>query len=85
MTNDGRYTSWWLKVSVVMYARQKILLTIHLDNPINQQIALKTIKKLKFSVNAVWNGQEALDYLGKPGSPDHPRPDIILMDIQMPM
>jgi CheY-like chemotaxis protein len=32
---------------------------------INQQIALKTIKKLNFSVNAVWNGKEALDYLLK--------------------
>ena len=55
------------------------------DNPINQQIALKTIKKLKFSVNAVWNGQEALDYLVKPPSADHPKPDIILMDVQMPV
>ncbi|THY75273.1 hypothetical protein D6C87_00535 [Aureobasidium pullulans] len=55
------------------------------DNPINQQIALKTIKKLKFSVNAVWNGQEALDYLRKPESPDRPRPDVILMDVQMPI
>ncbi|KAI4724511.1 hypothetical protein E4T49_07779 [Aureobasidium sp. EXF-10728] len=55
------------------------------DNPINQQIALKTIKKLKFSVNAVWNGQEALDYLSKPESPERPRPDVILMDVQMPV
>lgn len=27
------------------------------DNQINQQIALKTIRKLGFSVNAVWNGK----------------------------
>ncbi|KAF2707502.1 hypothetical protein K504DRAFT_383136 [Pleomassaria siparia CBS 279.74] len=54
------------------------------DNHINQQIALKTIKKLGFSVTAVWNGQEALDYLKEP-SPTHPRPDIILMDVQMPI
>lgn len=54
------------------------------DNPINQQIALKTIKKLGFPVKAVWNGQEALDYLQNP-SPDRPRPDIILMDVQMPI
>jgi CheY-like chemotaxis protein len=57
----------------------------HTDNPINQQIALKTIKRLKFSVTAVWNGQEALDYLSKPETPDHPRPDVILMDVQMPV
>ncbi len=52
---------------------------------INQQIALKTIKKFGFSVNAVWNGQEALDYLEQEPSPAHPKPDIILMDVQMPI
>ncbi|TKA67636.1 hypothetical protein B0A49_07737 [Cryomyces minteri] len=55
------------------------------DNPINQQIALKTIRKFNFSANAVWNGQEALDYLLEPPAPNHPRPDIILMDVQMPV
>ncbi|KAF2627976.1 putative histidine kinase group protein-like protein [Macroventuria anomochaeta] len=55
------------------------------DNHINQQIALKTIKKLNFSVNAVWNGQEVLNYLAKDFTPSHPRPDIILMDVQMPI
>ncbi|KAI4202483.1 MAG: hypothetical protein LQ350_002566 [Teloschistes chrysophthalmus] len=55
------------------------------DNLINQQIATKTIKKFGFSVNAVWNGQEALDYLLAEPSPTHPRPDIILMDVQMPI
>jgi len=55
------------------------------DNAINQQIALKTIKKLGFSVNAVWNGREALDYLLEPSTPAHPRPDVILMDVQMPI
>lgn len=54
------------------------------DNPVNQQIALKTIKKLGFPVNAVWNGQEALDYLQNPTA-DKPLPDIILMDVQMPI
>jgi len=33
----------------------------------------------------VWNGQEALDYLSKPESTDRPRPDVILMDVQMPV
>ncbi|KAI5203811.1 hypothetical protein E4T38_05036 [Aureobasidium subglaciale] len=65
--------------------RRKTHVLVVEDNPINQQIALKTIKKLKFSVNAVWNGQEALDYLSKPETPEHPRPDIILMDVQMPI
>ncbi|KAL9031396.1 MAG: hypothetical protein Q9196_000580 [Gyalolechia fulgens] len=55
------------------------------DNMINQQIAIKTIKKFGFSVNAVWNGQEALDYLLEEPSPTHRKPDIILMDVQMPI
>ncbi|CAK4030861.1 histidine kinase hhk6p [Lecanosticta acicola] len=54
------------------------------DNAINQQIALKTIKKLGFPVRAVWNGKEALEYLQSP-SKDAPLPDIILMDVQMPI
>ena len=56
-----------------------------LPSAINQQIALKTIKKLNFSVNAVWNGQEAIEYLLKEPSPSHPQPDVILMDVQMPI
>jgi CheY-like chemotaxis protein len=56
----------------------------YFSNPINQQIALKTIKKLGFPVKAVWNGKEALDYLAAP-SEEQPRPDIILMDVQMPI
>ncbi|KAI9698529.1 MAG: hypothetical protein M1836_004110 [Candelina mexicana] len=55
------------------------------DNAINQQIAIKTIKKLNFSVNAVWNGKEALDYLMTESTPSHPFPDVILMDVQMPV
>jgi len=55
------------------------------DNAINQQIALMTIKKLGFSVNAVWNGREALDYLLEPPTREHPKPDVILMDVQMPI
>ncbi|KAL8805380.1 MAG: hypothetical protein Q9200_005446 [Gallowayella weberi] len=65
--------------------RKNIHVLVVEDNMINQQIALKTIKKFGFSVNAVWNGQEALDYLEAEPSPGHPRPDIILMDVQMPI
>ncbi|KAM3086085.1 hypothetical protein ACMFMG_000222 [Clarireedia jacksonii] len=66
-------------------ANVKILLVE--DNAINQQIALKTIKKLGFTPSAVWNGKEALDYLLEADSPNppHPKPDIILMDVQMPI
>ncbi|KAL9111392.1 MAG: hypothetical protein Q9227_004269 [Pyrenula ochraceoflavens] len=55
------------------------------DNAINQQIALKTIRNLNFSVSAVWNGKEALDYLLQSPSPARPTPHLILMDVQMPI
>jgi hypothetical protein len=63
--------------------RQDFHILVVEDNHINQQIALKTIRKLGFSVGAVWNGQEALDYLTKDFTTDHPLPDIILMDVQV--
>ncbi|KAN0093826.1 hypothetical protein V8E51_017010 [Hyaloscypha variabilis] len=74
-----------LELSPEERANIKILLVE--DNAINQQIALKTIRKLGFVVSAVWNGKEALDYLEAADSPDppHPKPDIILMDVQMPI
>lgn len=65
--------------------RAKIHVLVVEDNHVNQQIALKTIQKLGFSVNAVWNGQEALDYLLKQPTKENPKPNIILMDVQMPV
>lgn len=64
-----------------------------LDNPVNQQIALKYIRAFKFSANAVWNGREALEYLLKATATDrtpeqskeYPIPSLILMDVQMPV
>lgn len=64
--------------------RKKINVLVVEDNPINQQIAIKTVRKLGFPVTAVWNGKEALEYLLKP-SKDQPPPDVILMDVQMPI
>jgi CheY-like chemotaxis protein len=57
------------------------------DNPINQQIALKTIRKLGFQVAAVWNGKEVLDWIMDSQGPEATKrkPDIILMDVQMPI
>ncbi|KAF2723288.1 hypothetical protein K431DRAFT_325909 [Polychaeton citri CBS 116435] len=64
--------------------RKAINVLVVEDNPINQQIAMKTIKKLGFPVRAVWNGKEALEYLQSP-SDSQPQPDVILMDVQMPI
>ena len=56
-------------------------------------IAIKFLKSLKFSVSAVWNGKEALEYLlkatsentGPVGSGEYRLPSLILMDVQMPI
>ena len=66
------------------------------DNAINQQIAIRTIRIMGYSVSAVWNGREALEYLLKAmqssmtqdatNQTDHYRlPSLILMDVQMPI
>lgn len=59
--------------------RSKIHVLVVEDNPINQQIAIKTIKKLGFNVSAAWNGKEALEYLATAQSGEGRKPDIILM------
>ncbi|RDA95531.1 hypothetical protein CP533_5431 [Ophiocordyceps camponoti-saundersi (nom. inval.)] len=55
------------------------------DNPVNQKIATRTIGKLGFQATAVWNGKEALDYLLDASQGRNAKPDIILMDVQMPI
>ncbi|POS76317.1 hsp90-like protein [Diaporthe helianthi] len=65
--------------------RSKIHVLVVEDNPINQQIAIKTIKKLGFNVSAAWNGKEALEYLATAQDGQNRKPDIILMDVQMPV
>lgn len=59
--------------------RSKIHVLVVEDNPINQQIAIKTIKKLGFNVSAAWNGKEALEYLATAQKGQGRKPDIILM------
>ncbi|KIW22732.1 uncharacterized protein PV07_10998 [Cladophialophora immunda] len=73
--------------------RDQIHILVVEDNPVNQQIALRFIKALKFSAIAVWNGREALEYLLKATSAEltpeqsqqSPIPSLILMDVQMPV
>ncbi|KAL6715828.1 hypothetical protein ACLMJK_006789 [Lecanora helva] len=65
--------------------REDIHILVVEDNAINQTIALKTIQKLGFSATAVWNGKEALEYLMDASPTANPKPDVILMDCQMPV
>ncbi|KAK4942253.1 hypothetical protein LTR10_018010 [Elasticomyces elasticus] len=73
--------------------RDKFHILVVEDNPVNQQIALKFIRALRFSASAVWNGKEVLEYLLKATSPNltleeaeqYPIPSLILMDVQMPV
>ncbi|KAA2244852.1 response regulator [Chitinophaga agrisoli] len=48
------------------------------DNPINQQVALKTLSKAGAAVDIAVNGREVLQHL------QHKQYDCIIMDIQMP-
>jgi PAS domain S-box-containing protein len=87
--SNGTNTAFWYAEDSnneqgVEIDRKNINVLVVEDNAVNQQIAMKTIKKLGFPVQAVWNGKEALEYLQHP-SKERPRPDIILMDVQMPV
>ncbi|EGX89909.1 autoinducer 2 sensor kinase/phosphatase luxQ [Cordyceps militaris CM01] len=55
------------------------------DNAVNQKIATRTIRKLGFQVTATWNGREALEYVLGASEGRNAKPDIILMDVQMPI
>ncbi|EKG14486.1 hypothetical protein MPH_08335 [Macrophomina phaseolina MS6] len=54
------------------------------DNEINRHIALRLISKRGFSVNLVEDGRSALDFLIESSDNEWRRPDLILMDLQMP-
>ncbi|EFZ03544.2 autoinducer 2 sensor kinase/phosphatase luxQ [Metarhizium robertsii ARSEF 23] len=65
--------------------RAKTHILVVEDNPVNQMIAIKTIQKLGFQVTAAWNGKEALEYLMATSRGQNMKPDMILMDVQMPI
>ncbi|MDD2368744.1 MAG: response regulator, partial [Sulfuricurvum sp.] len=50
------------------------------DNESNQEVAYEILTQENIIVSIVSNGQEALDWLN-----NHPAPDVILMDCQMPI
>ncbi|KAL7939112.1 hypothetical protein V8C35DRAFT_756 [Trichoderma chlorosporum] len=65
--------------------RSRLHILVVEDNPVNQKIATRTIGKLGFQVSATWNGKEALDYMIGASKGLNKMPDIILMDVQMPI
>ncbi|HEX8548899.1 MAG TPA: response regulator [Cytophagaceae bacterium] len=57
------------------------------DDNINNFINQRLIKKLNFSesIHTVTNGQEALDFLRQKINSKDPLPELILLDINMPV
>jgi CheY-like chemotaxis protein len=50
------------------------------DNPIMQRVTLNSLRKLGYRAEAVWNGQEALEYII-----EHQNVGLVLMGCQMPL
>ncbi|KAK0384148.1 hypothetical protein NLU13_8237 [Sarocladium strictum] len=71
-------------VEIPKVERSKILVLVVEDNAVNQKFAIYAITKMGFQVKALWNGKEALDYLMGVIDGKNVKPDIILMDVQMP-
>ncbi|KAK5992852.1 Peroxide stress-activated histidine kinase mak1 [Cladobotryum mycophilum] len=74
-----------LEQELPLSERSRLHILVVEDNPVNQKIATKTIGKLGFQVSATWNGKEALDYMIGASLGQNKKPDIILMDVQMPI
>jgi CheY-like chemotaxis protein len=58
------------------------------DNPDDVDLARRALRKARVAneLHVVWDGQEALDFLFRKNgyAPDAPRPDLILLDLNMP-
>lgn len=73
--------------SISTLDREKLHVLVVEDNEVNQQIALRVVQKLGFSVSAVSTGAEAIRFLHsccEASKGGVLKPDIILMDVHMP-
>ena len=66
----------WSRLTAPQRRSRRVLLAE--DNPVNRRVAVHLLQKMEFEVNAVADGQQALEAL-RAG-----RYDIVLLDIQMP-
>jgi CheY-like chemotaxis protein len=65
--------------TLISDAPKSLTILVVEDGKLNQQVALRLLQKLGHQVEAVNNGQEAIDALGKRAY------DVVLMDLEMPV
>ena len=73
-----------------MHSFQSVQILLVEDNPDDVEITTRALAKSRIGngLAVVRDGQEALDYLRREGdyggNPDLPRPDLVLLDINLP-